>query len=223
MKPPATQIAPSLMAANFEHLRQVLENLNRSKADLLHIDMMDGIFVDNLSIGFPVLETVTKYSRLASDFHLMMQHPLTFVGRLADMGAHAISVHVEAPEFSPAWLNNIRRRGVKAGLAIKPATNIDAVYPYLRHVDKILVMSVEPGYSGQLLLSNIYDRLHALTQEMKKQGIEKVHIQVDGGVTLENAPLLTEAGAQILVGGNVIFGEEDPLRAVQKLKSALLC
>ena len=210
-------IAPSLLAADFLHLEKEVETVN-AHADILHLDIMDGTFVPNISFGFPVVEAVAKTVRKPMDVHLMIVHPEKYVERFAKTGASMISFHYEAAlEQSDAVIDLIHSCGVKAGIVINPDVPVEKIFPYLGKVDYVLLMSVFAGFGGQKLIEDTYARVKAVKAERKRIG-SKALIEVDGGVTAENAGRLAKAGVDILVAGSAVFRAADPAAAVAALR-----
>ena len=210
-------IAPSLLAADFLHLAKEVETVN-AHADIFHLDIMDGTFVPNISFGFPVVQAVAREARKPMDVHLMIVHPEKYVERFAKAGATMISFHYEAAlEESDAVIDLIHSLGVKAGIIINPDCPVEKIFPYLKKVDYVLLMSVFAGFGGQKLIEDIYDRVKAVKAELKRIGSPAL-VEVDGGVTPENAGRLKKAGVDILVAGSAVFRAADPAAAVAALK-----
>ena len=202
------QIAPSILAADFLHLEKDVEIVNRY-ADIFHLDVMDGVFVPNISFGFPVIEAIAKKAEKPLDVHLMIVEPEKYAERFAKIGASMISFHLNATEDPAAVLRDIRSLGVKAGLVINPDIPVESLYPYLKDADFILLMSVFAGFGGQKFIEDTYVRIRTLREEIARQGLD-LPIEVDGGVGPSNAKALIEAGAEILVAGSAVFKAEDP-------------
>ena len=210
-------IAPSLLAADFLHLEKEVEMVN-AHADIFHLDIMDGTFVPNISIGFPVVEAVARVARKPMDVHLMIVHPEKYVERFAKAGAAMISFHYEAAlDQTDAIIDLIHSFGVKAGIVINPDVPVEKIFPYLGKVDYVLLMSVFAGFGGQKFIETTYDRVKAVKKELKRIG-SKALIEVDGGVSPLNAGKLAKAGVDILVAGSAVFKAEDPAAVVAALR-----
>lgn len=210
------QIAPSMLAADFLHLEKDVETVNRH-ADLFHLDVMDGVFVPNISFGFPVIEAISKKAEKPLDVHLMIIDPENYVERFAKVGAEMISFHLNATKDPSAVLKQIRSYGVKAGLVINPDIPVESLFPYLAEADFILLMSVFAGFGGQKFIEETYDRVRVLKAEIDRQGLD-IPIQVDGGVSASNAAALVDAGATILVAGSAVFKAEDPAAVIAAMR-----
>ena len=205
-----------MLAADFLHLEKDVETVNRH-ADLFHLDVMDGIFVPNISFGFPVIEAIASKATKPLDVHLMIVEPERYVERFAKVGAEMISFHLNATKDPSAVLKQIRSLGVKAGLVINPDIPVEDLFPYLKEADFILLMSVFAGFGGQKFIETTYDRIRTLRAEIERQGLT-LPIQIDGGVSSENAKALAEAGAEIFVAGSAVFKAEDPSAVISAMR-----
>jgi len=212
------QIAPSILAADFANLQKEVEMLNASAADYIHVDIMDGVFVPNISFGIPVTEAIHRHATKPLDVHLMIVNPELYLEAFVKAGASIVTVHVEACTHLHRTLQEIKRLGVAAGLALNPHTPIELLTEVLEEVDLICVMSVNPGFGGQKFIEHSYAKVANLKDLILKKGV-KTKIEVDGGVTEQNAKRLVEAGADILVAGSFVFKAPDPIAAIASLKS----
>ena len=210
------QIAPSMLAADFLHLEKDVRMVN-DYADLFLLDIMDGVFVPNLSYGFPVVEAIASMAKKPLDVHLMIVHPENYVKRFAEVGAGMISFHLNATEDPDAVLAAIRESGAKAGLVINPDIPVESLYPHLKNCDYILLMSVFAGFGGQKFIEDTYQRVRTLKAEIDRQGLE-IPIEVDGGVSASNAAALVAAGAEILVAGSAVFKAESPGEVIEAMR-----
>ena len=210
------KIAPSVLSADFLHLEKDVDTVNKY-ADILHFDVMDGVFVPNISFGFPVIEAISKKAEKPMDVHLMIVQPERYVERFAQAGASMISFHLNATEDPAAVLAQIKTLGVKAGLVINPDIPVESLYPYLKDADFILLMSVFAGFGGQKFIEDTYERIRTLKTEMERQG-HIIPIEVDGGVSASNAAALAEAGAEILVAGSAVFKSDDPESVINAMR-----
>ena len=212
-----TLIAPSVLAADFANLQRDIEMINNSEADWFHIDIMDGVFVPNISFGMPVLQAITKYTKKTVDVHLMIVDPDRYIKTFADLGANILSVHYEACPHLHRTLQAIKAEGMKAGVAINPHTNIDLLEDVINDIDMVCVMSVNPGFGGQSFIENTYSKIKRLKDLINRKGATTL-IEIDGGVTNKNAVQLVEAGADVLVAGNFVFKSENPSGTIADLK-----
>lgn len=209
-------ISPSLLAADFANLERDIELFNNSKAQWLHIDIMDGVFVPNISYGMPVLKAVGKHTEKPLDVHLMIIKPDRYIDTFADLGAAILTVHYEACTHLHRTLQAIKARGMKAGVAINPHTPINALEDIITDIDLVCVMSVNPGFGGQSFIEHTYKKVVKLKQLIKETGASTL-IEIDGGVTDKNATQLINAGADVLVAGSYIFGNPDPQKVIENL------
>ena len=214
----ATIISPSLLAADFTDLRHEVEMINKSDADWLHLDLMDGTFVPNISFGFPVIDAVAKICKKPLDVHFMIEHPERYVQRTAKTGAMMMNVHYEACVHLHRTVQEIHDAGMKAGVTLNPSTPVCLLEDILNDVDMVLLMSVNPGFGGQKFIEGTIDKLRAL-REMVDRKNSRALIQIDGGVQAETAPRLVEAGADVLVSGSYVFKAADPIRTIHDLRS----
>ncbi len=211
-----TQIAPSLLSADFLHLEESIETVNKN-ADIFHLDIMDGVFVPNISFGFPVVEAVARKAEKPMDVHLMIVEPEKYAERFAKVGASMISFHLNASSDPAALLRKIRSLGVRPGLVINPDIPVESLFPYLEDCDYILLMSVFAGFGGQKFIEDTYDRVRTLKAEIRRRGLT-VLIEVDGGVYTTNSAALVEAGVDILVAGSAVFNAEDPAAVISAMR-----
>lgn len=212
------KIAPSLLSANFANLQADIEMINASEADWLHIDVMDGVFVPNISFGFPVLEYVNQLSTKPLDVHLMITDPGKFIREVKGIGAYMMNVHYEACTHLHRTIQQIKEAGMQAGVTLNPATPIVLLEDIIRDVDMVLLMSVNPGFGGQKFIENSVEKTAALKELILRKN-SHAQIEVDGGVNLETGKKLVDAGADILVAGNFVFKSENPIETISALKS----
>jgi len=210
-------IAPSLLAADFSNLRHDIELVNQSEADWLHLDIMDGMFVPNISFGIPVVQAVKNNARKPLDVHLMIVKPERYLEMFRDAGADRLTVHLEACKHLHRTLQEIRELGMKAGVALNPHTPVSSLEEIITFADQILIMSVNPGFGGQKFIETSYDKIRKTRSLITKSGSQAL-IEVDGGVEIHNAGLLYEAGVDILVAGTAVFGAKDPVKMIRELK-----
>lgn len=212
------RIAPSVLAADFANLERDISMLNASEADWIHVDIMDGVFVPNLSMGLPVVEAIRKHARKPLDVHLMIVQPERYVEAFRRAGAELISVHVEACDHLHRNIQQIKDLGCKAGVAINPHTSIQSLENVIQEIDLVCLMAVNPGFGGQKFIEHTYKKVAHLKNMITAAGASTL-IEVDGGVNLRNASALLGAGADVLVAGNVVFSSDDPPRVISELKA----
>ena len=210
-------IAPSILSADFGKLFDEIEMINQSEADWFHVDVMDGVFVPNISFAFPVMKPLQSKATKPLDVHLMIVDPDRYTKAFADAGAHVLTVHVEACTHLHRTLTNIRNHGMKAGVAINPHTPVESIKEVLYLCDVVCLMSVNPGFGGQSFIENTYAKVKTLKSMIIAAGTNTL-IEIDGGVSLSNAKLLTDAGADVLVAGNTVFGSANPTETIIELK-----
>ena len=213
-------ISPSILAGNFLNLQESLDIINSSEAEWVHVDVMDGVFVPNISFGFPVLKAVSAYCTKFIDVHLMIEQPNRYFSMLKDAGAQGLSIHFEGNHHLHRDLSEIKRLGMKAGLAINPQTSLDTIKELLPSIDYLLLMSVNPGFGGQKFINETTNKVARASDLRNTLGLD-FDIQVDGGVNLENCGKLKEAGADNLVAGSAVFKSSNPQETIVQLKSSL--
>jgi ribulose-phosphate 3-epimerase len=212
-----TLIAPSILAADFANLQRDIEMINSSEADWFHIDIMDGVFVPNISFGMPVLEAITKHAKKTIDVHLMIVDPDRYIKTFAALGSNILTVHYEASTHLHRTLQAIKAEGMKAGVALNPHTNIDLLEDIINDIDLVCLMSVNPGFGGQSFIENTYAKIEKLKELIIRKNASTL-IEIDGGVTNNNAKQLKQFGADVLVAGNFVFKSENPIETIADLK-----
>ena len=212
-----TLIAPSVLAADFANLQRDIEMINVSNADWFHIDIMDGVFVPNISFGMPVLEAIARHAKKTIDVHLMIVDPDRYIKTFAGLGAHILTVHYEACKHLHRTLQAIKTDGMLAGVALNPHTNIDLLEDIINDIDLVCIMSVNPGFGGQSFIENTYVKVQKLKALIVKKNAKTI-IEIDGGVTNLNAKKLVTAGADVLVAGNFVFKSDNPIETIKNLK-----
>ena len=212
-------IAPSLLSADFSKLKQEVEMLNGSRADWFHLDIMDGVFVPNITFGFQVIKEINTYARKPLDVHLMIVQPERYFEKFKDAGADILSIHYETSTHLHRNIHAIKDLGMQAGVVLNPHTNVSLLENTITDIDLVLLMSVNPGFGGQKFIENTYNKITQLKELILRKNARTL-IEIDGGVTLENAPKLVKAGADVLVAGNTVFSSDNPVKMIELLKES---
>ncbi|OIQ21315.1 MAG: ribulose-phosphate 3-epimerase [Flavobacterium sp. MedPE-SWcel] len=212
-----TLIAPSVLSADFANLQRDIEMINNSDADWFHIDIMDGVFVPNISFGMPVLDAISRHAKKTVDVHLMIVNPDQYIKTFAELGANNLTVHFEACTHLHRTLQAIKAEGMKAGVAINPHTNVSLLEDIINDIDLVCIMSVNPGFGGQSFIENTYSKVKSLKEIITRNNASTL-IEIDGGVSDKNAAKLVEAGADVLVAGNYVFKSDNPVTTITGLK-----
>lgn len=213
------EIAPSILSADFARLAEEIQTVERAGASILHVDVMDGRFVPNITIGLPVVKAISRATRLPIDAHLMIVEPGQYAEQFVKAGAQMVSIHIEADPHAHRTLSAIRAAGAQAGIAINPGTSLSAIDESLKFADYVLLMSVNPGFGGQKFIPETLDKLRRLRRMIDERGL-KTRIEIDGGIDADNIAEVAAAGAEIIVSGSAIFGADDPGVALRQLREA---
>lgn len=211
------KVSPSMLSCDFSNLKSEIEKITNAGADYVHLDVMDGNFVPNITFGAPIIKAIRKYSDLPFDVHLMIDAPSRYIEDFANAGADIITFHIEAEKDVKGTIRKIKNFGVKAGLSVKPGTAIDDVFPYLDNLDLVLVMTVEPGFGGQKFMDDMVEKVKKIKSEIKKRNLN-VEVEVDGGINEDTAKIVAKVGADVCVAGTSVFHANDVRKAIDSLK-----
>ena len=213
------KISPSILACDFANLEAEVSAMQRAGVEMVHVDVMDGHFVPNISIGLPVVASLRKKTALPLDVHLMISDPLTYAPQFCDMGADIVTFHVESESDPQAVIDAIRAKGKKCGMTIKPRTPAEALFPYLSQLDMVLVMTVEPGFGGQSFMPEMMPKVKEIKRECQRRGLNNILIEADGGIGRDTIEQASEAGVDVCVAGTAVFRAADPAKAIELFKS----
>jgi ribulose-phosphate 3-epimerase len=214
------KIAPSILSADFARLKEEIQVVEQGGADILHVDVMDGHFVPNLTIGPPVVRAIKKYTGLPIDVHLMITNPDSFITQFADAGANYLTVHIEVCPHLHRTIHEIKKHGIKTGITLNPATPLNTLDEILPEMDMVLIMSVNPGFGGQKFIPSCLTKIKRLRQKLDELDLSKIEIEVDGGISYSNIREVAKAGATIFVAGSAIFTAPEPAEMIQRMKNA---
>ncbi len=213
-------LSPSILSADFAELKKDVQALEKSGCEYVHIDVMDGHFVPNMSFGAPIVKAIRKHTKGVFDVHLMISDPNKYLEDFVKAGADIITFHLEAVEDSAALIKRIKEYGIKACVSVKPNTPIEEVYPYLENLDMVLIMTVEPGFGGQKFIEPMMEKIYKLKEEIDRRGLN-VDIEADGGIGLDNVAKVVKAGVNVVVAGSAIFNTDDLYKRVQEFREAV--
>ncbi len=212
------KVSPSMLSGDFSKFGEEVKRISDCGADMLHFDIMDGLFVPNITFGAPVLKSVRKYSQIFFDVHLMIDEPLKYIEDFVSAGADMITFHIECKSDTKETIKKIKSFGVKAGLSVKPGTPVEAILPYLDDLDNVLIMTVEPGFGGQKFMSDMIEKIEYISKVIKEKNRD-IFLQVDGGINRETVLSVVKAGANLIVAGSAVFNAHDPAEEIKYLKS----